>query len=220
MLAADTYEILTAQLTDAFKSRYPAGSTAQVCGLLFARPSSKFTASEILPHTKYFDYNMADHIDFFCVGYEAHPLDGELPSACEIVTRNVDSRWSFSEEKFVVFKEGMESGNKWHYSGGCDLLLLNARFDPKTEQAELDFETVIPIDLEEAVVDKAIKSVERFFELVVRFTKNLSTDNPTCTLSDRLAVELGKKDLVKVLWKVLPYGIGDITSKYMHFAIR
>jgi hypothetical protein len=220
MLAADTYESLTDQLTDAFKGRYPKGSTVQVCGLLFMRPSSKFAANELLPHIEYFDNNSADHIDFFCVGYESYPLKGDLPSECIIVAQNSDSRWSFSPSKFVLFKEGMESDNKWYYSGGCDLLLLNARFDPKKDRAELDFETVIPVDLEDAVTDKAIKSVERFFELVVRLTKNLSSDDPTYALSDYLAIEFGKKEVVNVLRKVLPYGLGDIASKCQHFAIR
>lgn len=220
MLPIDSYPLLVSDLTEAFQTRYPPESNVRVCGLLLARPSSKFVQGEILPHMEYFDRNSADHIDFFCIGYQPHPLTGDLPSDVLVVTSNVDTRWSFSVEQFVGFKAALEVGKKWSYSGGADLLLLNARYDRSVAEAELDFGTVIPMKLEDAIQDGAIKSVERLLESIVRLSKELTTDDPTFELSDRLALELGKRDIISVLSKILPYGIGELGKKYQHFATR
>ncbi len=220
MLATDTYESLIDKLTIAFKERYPKQSKSQVCGLLFARPTSSFVKKEILPNVEYFDRNSANHIDFFCIGYKSFLFEENFPPNCEIICQNMDSNWSFSIENFLIFKNGMESDNHWHYSGACDLLLLNAVFNSQEGTAELDFGTVIPIDLEIAIEEKAIRSVERLFESIVRLTKSLSGDNPTAALSNKLAVDLGKQDAVRVVSKLLPYGIGDVLGKYAHFATK
>jgi hypothetical protein len=222
MLAAESYESLIAQLSAAFVDRYKGRPRLFATGVLLFQPQSEFAKKEIIPYLHYLDTNSADYIDFFSVGFKAIPSSGAQPTGA--VGPTEDSWWTFYPEQFVKFKRALEADfscdrKSWHYSGGTDLLLFNAIFDEKTQQAELGFETVMAIDLELEKKDNAIDNVVKLLELIVRLAESQDSSNPIFKISDQLAMNLGKRQLWDIFYDVLPFKFGDKARKFEHFAV-
>jgi len=71
-------------------------------GILFARPESDTTLSQILPHLTYFHIESGDRFDFLCVGYFS-------ANASTPIVAHVDGKdWAFSDRAFVEVKDELE----------------------------------------------------------------------------------------------------------------
>ena len=223
MLAAESYENLIEQLSKAFIERYSRRPRVFATGLLLFQPQSDFSKREIVPHLEYLDANSANYIDFFCVGFKATPLVDEQPKAT--VAKSTDSWWTFYPAKFAEFKRGLEADfsydkKSWRYSGGTDFLLFNAIFDHQKSEVELGFETIMAVDLEAAKNAKAIDSVVKFLELVVRLAEVQDLNDPVYKMSDQLALHLGRKEICDVFFDLLPFKFGERAKKFEHFAVQ
>lgn len=221
MLPASSYEHLINQLGQAFCSRYENKPRLFATGILFFQPGSDFAKREVMPHIPYVDANSANYIDFFCAGFE--PIEEAAIRPVDQIAKNNDENWIFRPAKFTALKRALESDfsadkKSWRYSGGTDFLLFNAVFDYETQQAELAFETVMSVNLEEAKASGAISSVVSFFEEIVRLAERQDLNNPVFKISDQLGIKLGKKELWNVFYDVLPLRLGDKVKKFEHFA--
>ena len=212
------YKGCLACLTHAFIRQHKSAPAKHVrlVGLLFARPSSPLAKAEILPAVADWHYRSGDHIDFFFAGYHRHP---RLPGAIPIEIPGMEP-WGYSAEIFNGFRREIESKSKWQYSGACDLLLVNARFNRTTRMAEIDFRSMILCQLDQMKEDKAIPSVERFFENIFRFAESADDRDPAWGFSDKQGLSVAASALKRVVLSLLPKNLDADYRKAQHFAIR
>src|SRR5262245_40301582 len=95
----------------------------RLTGILFARPTSPLAKAEITPNLDDLHHRSGKHIQFLCAGYRVGG-DSQPGDQAE-----VNSNWVFSAERFNAFRAEMEEVTTWRYSGGVDLILINARYD-------------------------------------------------------------------------------------------
>ena len=194
----------------------PLVSPVRLVGIVFARPSSPLAKSEIIPALADWHHRSGDHIDFFFPGYHQHAL---LPGFIPVEIPGMGT-WGYSPEIFNNFRQEIESKTKWQYSGACDLLLTNARIDSSTQEAEIDFGSTIVCQIESMKEDKAIPSVERFFESIFRFAESAGNLDPTWGFSDEQGLSVAGSALKRVVLSLLPTNLDADYRKAQHFAIR
>ncbi len=68
--------------------------------------------------------------------------------------------------------------------------------------------------------DKAIPSVERFFESIFRFAESANDLDPTWGFSDKQGLSVVGSALKRVVLSILPRGLGADYRKTEHFVIR
>ena len=223
MLPASNYNSLVCQLGEAFRLRYSNNPTKFATGILLFRPEAPFSINHVLPNIEYLDRISEDYVDFFAVGYTAHPFSHPEPP--DAICKNTDSWWTFCHEDFITFQKALESDYSadriaWRYSGNCDLLMMNAIFDAETRAAELGFETVMTVDIETALEDGSFSS---FPNLIIEFTRFLETQDehdPVFALSDKIGAKLAKDSVWEMLLNMLPYKLGEPARKAAHFATK
>ena len=72
------------------------------------------------------------------------------------------TQWSFSNLKYVEFIDALEKHSRWEYSGESELLLI------EYSNGKLDYSNVLRFHLDAMLEDKAISSVNAFFEDIFR----------------------------------------------------
>jgi len=189
-------------------------------GLLFARPSSKLVADEILPGLGYFHHRSGNNVDFFCAGVsrytrgQAHPDEKQIPSP-----DGPGQSWFYSDIAFNEFRHELSAEADWEYSSDPELVLTNAEFDARTGRTILDFGTGIKLNLERAKVDGAIVSVANSFEKIFHFAETQPGDDPTWGLSDQQALGTGQNALWNLVIGFLPESIRKDTRRVRHFLV-
>lgn len=216
--ATDFAELLD-RITGRFMYKYeddPAGHVRMV-GVVFARPNSPLTKAEIVPQINDWHYRSGEHIDFIFAGYTAtHP---HIAGYIEVAIPGSEA-WFYSAERFDAFRKEFESRTTWKYGGSAELLLLNAHFHYPSQQARLDFSSMVCCQLDLMKTDQAIQSVERFFESVFRFAESADDTDPTWSFSDRQGLGIADSALKHVVLSLLPRGLDAEYKKAKHFAVR
>ncbi len=219
MQPAVDYEELISRLTERFRYRYDDDSLSRtrMVGIVFARPNSPLAKSEIIPQLNDWHFRSGDHIDFYFIGYTySHP---PVPGYTEVAIPGADP-WLYSAESFNALRKEVESRTSWQYGGGCELLLTNARFSPRSNTANFDFSSTICCQLDAMKSDQAIQSVERFFETVFRFAESANDEDPTWGFSDVQGIDVAGSALKRVVLGLLPKNLGAEYKKVEHFAVR
>jgi hypothetical protein len=152
MIGAWNYNEVCTELARRFRSPSYRGAAVRMTGLLFAHPGVCLARDEILPSLEHFFLRSGDDVDFFCAGYGRFWPPGFVPDERKVTEDKPP--WLFSVSLFNKFLREIEDIADWHYSGGADLLLMNARFDGT--EASLDFDTAVVCDLEQMIKDEAI----------------------------------------------------------------
>jgi hypothetical protein len=131
-----TAALAAEQYKDAISVRWKGGPT--VLAFLFAQPDSD--AMRMLDtRGKYFDMRSGDTWDLFFPGYYRSSRDQtfEINTGARPVTRTRErpspvgrsytADWYFSARDFDMLRRHVEesSGQRWQYSGGTDLVLIN-----------------------------------------------------------------------------------------------
>lgn len=95
-------------------------------------------AEELRRRRAYFDIRTGDSWDVFFPGYYQYGSMND-PNAIEL-----DEYWAFSPRAFDSFRRDLEreTNHRWHYSGGSDLVLLNAVVD-RSGAVTVDYDSVI-----------------------------------------------------------------------------
>jgi hypothetical protein len=170
-------------------------------------------------HIDYWHHRSDYYTDFFCPGYEADlPVGTDRTEVATVGGR----KWFFSNCAFVTFLEQLEAQTSWRYSGGCELLVTNARYDAAQDKASLDLSSAIAVDLEGAKQDKAFRDVTGLCEAIFEFAKKLNeaTDDPCWEFSDRQGLRIVKGSLKEFLLNYLPKWLKPEARKAFHFATR
>jgi hypothetical protein len=214
ILPPGSFESMCDQVAESFRrlarSRSDVRSTVRMVGLLFARPTTAFAASEIVPNLSYFHQRSGAYIDVFCAGFH---IGWDVSRLAER-----DLVASYSDSEFDRFRQDIERRSKWRYSGEADLLLLNARFDGT--EVQLDFASAVFVDLLRARRDNAIESVSTLFESIFRYAENHGGTDPTWGFSDSAAKQIGGSALKNLLISLLPQGLQQDARKAFHFAVH
>jgi len=215
MIPTVTYESVLETLGTAFRTRY-SRDDVNIAGILFARPASRFAQREVLPHIDYWHHRSSSSTDFFCPGYVVDSSGQSGP----VVASVGGDLWCFNNMHFAMFLEEFEAITRWRYSGGCEVIVTNARYDRDEERSWLDLSTAIAIDLEAAARDSAMRDVSGLCEAVFSFARNLneSDDDPCWTFSDLLGKRVVKGSLKELLLSYLPSSIRPEARKAFYFA--
>lgn len=172
-------------------------SGQKMVGLLFGRPQVELVKEQIIPNSSYWHYRSGETIDFFCIGFSSSPL----------------VEWD--PKKFTETLDRFEAETSWKYSGGTDLILLNARL--KGDSAVLDASTAIVITLEVAIANNVIIDVSQFFETLIRDAKRF---NSADAASNARGKELIWEGIKSLLISLLPEPLRDEAKKAFSYVVR
>lgn len=188
----------------------------RMLGLCFARPTSPLAKNEIFPQVPDWHYRSGSHIDFYFAGF----TDFEQEPNSVQVSMPGRGTWYYSPEVFNTFRKQLESRTNWNYSGGSDLILVNATYRIDIDEPELDFSGAIVCQLDTMKDAKSFPSVEQYFEAIFRFAEGASDHDPTWGFSDRQAVSAGSSALQRIALSLLPAGLNAELEKLKHFAVK
>src|SRR5258705_9951726 len=126
MIPAHSYTDICEVLTQAFiQHDQRRGEHVRLTGVLFARPTSQLTTTEILPNLPYFHIKSGKNFHLFCAGYGAYWPSAWVPDKKSDGSAG-DIPWEFSEHYFIdlvnqIKKEiSLRTKRRWRYSGGVD----------------------------------------------------------------------------------------------------
>ncbi len=128
-------------------------------GILLSRPTSN-AGRDIIDALPYYHHRSGRSINFYLPGYGAHRY-GAYPDEKDVAMIN-GTQWSFSNLKYVEFIDALEKHSRWEYSGESELLLI------EYSNGKLDYSNVLRFHLDAMLEDKAISSVNAFFEDIFR----------------------------------------------------
>jgi hypothetical protein len=211
------YESLMFRLKMRFRYEYANDRRrVRMLGLCFARPTSALAKNDIYPQVPDWHYRSGSHIDFYFAGF----TDFQREEGALQVSMPGRGTWYYSPDVFNTFRKQVEAKTRWKYSGGSDLILVNARYREDLEEPEIDFSGAIVCQLDAMKEAKAIPSVEQYFESVFRFAEESSDRDPTWGFSDRQGVAVGVSALQRVVLSLLPSGINAEVEKAKHFVVK
>ena len=223
--AVTAYEEVCADLHRAFLRQDAPEARVRLAGLLFARPTSPLAQKEIIPNLAYFHARSGEHVNFYCGGYWA----GDLPPDPGRV--RVGNGWMYSDASFDSFRQEVERRSAWRYSGGADLILLNATFRRRSflqralaageaTEVVLDFSSAIALQLETLRKDEVIPGVEQLFESIFRYAEAQDGRDPAWGFSQAVAGSHAGSFLLDLVLSLLPGKLGKSAKDLSHFAIR
>src|SRR5215813_5437070 len=216
MIPAWSLQQVRAQTYERFGEMRPV-SPVRLVGLLFARPKSKL-AKEIVSNLDYFHRRSANHVDFFCAGYGRYW--GPFGPEDTIEVSADEAPWLFSAEFFEDFRSELSKAcPRWRYSGGTELLLLDAKHDVNSRDIELAFSDAVVCDLDRMIADGAILSVERLFESIFAFSETYVGRAPAARFGDLQAVELAGSALKRFVLSLISGKVSEAYKKIENFAV-
>ena len=165
--------------------------------------------TEITPSLSYYHHRSGEHINFYCPGFEI----GWEPERLQ----PEENQFFYDPSDFERFRKEIERRSKWRYSGGTDLLLVNARFD-ETE-ANLDFSSAIAADLIKMKAVAAIDSIDSYIEKIIRSAETQDGSDPTWGFSDKLGVDSIFSGLKGLLIDALPKGLQKEGDRAFHYVV-
>jgi hypothetical protein len=197
MIPAFRLEEVTKTLINSFKQN-PTWNN-RLIGIIFCRPGSDLTNSQVIPNLDHFNHRSGKNIDFFFAGYskDLEILNQEIPDQI-IVRKGKQTNWLFSIENFNQFREEMERNTNWNYSGSIDLLLCNASKHQEMD-GFIDLNNIFYCDLEKMISNNIILSIERFFENIFQYADNPNEDNPVANFIVNQDINGIKKIIIKIL---------------------
>jgi hypothetical protein len=165
MIPLNSYEGLTWRLDRICQ----ASQRSCLVGILFADPAFELTKKEIIPFLHRFDVRSQSFTNFFFAGYVIQNEAPQYPDAFYVTDGPGGLQWQFSVEAFEKIRRDLESHTRWQYSGGVDLLLVDATRDRnKYSRMELCWDRSLPFDLSAARDSKRIPQLPQFFEPLFR----------------------------------------------------
>jgi len=223
MIPTFAFEELLSQVGEGFDRKYGDGGygCSRLVGLVFARPDSPFVKSELLPHLGYWHCRSANHMDFHFAGYHRGPARAGDPYwEVEVSIPGMPSEpWAYSHQSFDNFRSELEADSRWKYGGGAELVLLNVSRDHRG-WLDTDYSSVLSCKLDEMKSDKAITSVEGFFESIFRYAESASDSDPTWGFSDASGLKIAGSALKRLVLSLLPEKVAAHYQAAEHFAVR
>jgi len=216
----------------------------RLIALLFCRPELALMKTDIIPSLPYFDNRAGGKTAFYFAGFfeeTAYPesvmksLLAEKPYAISlgedgttIATSFRESRhicltvagpkgrfWVFSPHQFDRMRREIESKTTWHYSGGCDMILLNSR-----RGIGLDFSAALVLHLDQIDELTTTPTISQLFESIFQYAENQNDDNPTWGFSDSLGIKIVKRGLWDFIVGLLPVGARRAAKAARNVAVK
>jgi hypothetical protein len=198
-----------------------AGKQAGLVAIVFANAKKPFVQNEILPLVDYWNYRSGQSATFFFVGYLAKdPGDDGSESA-----PGPKPEESFRDRAFVEMIGYFEGNSEWKYRGDTPLILCRGFLrdvdtsDGPKPKAFFDLKSILEFELESALREDAIKSVESFFELLIEVAKETPGDNVQWKLSDKLGTGALGDAIIEALNDKLK-GVKRIVDAVRFFRIK
>jgi hypothetical protein len=197
MIPAFRLKEVTEELRHSFKVN-PSWNN-RLIGFVFCRPELALAKANIIPQLDYYHHRSGVNTDFFFAGYGKYQegLTQEIPDPIE-VTSGRKINWLFSLDGFNEFRIQLENNSKWSYSGSIDLLLCNASRQQE-DNGFIDFSNLFYCDLEKMITNRAIISVERFFESIFKYAESPAGTNPAADFVVNRDVESIKNIFGKII---------------------
>jgi hypothetical protein len=185
---------------------------------VFASAHHEFTRTHLLPHVEYWNCRSRALVDFFFLGYRGDA------SSDEHVTPNDREDKGFDEATFVRAIEKFEESG-WQYSGRPSIVIfesvLRQRNSDGHRRAFPNMVSYIEFEIQSAIEDRAIGSVEVFFEKIVRFAKTQAATGSHWRLSDLAAAHSIAKALGEMVFENLPIkGTKQALAPLKYFRVR
>ncbi len=174
---------------------------ARLVGLVFCRPEAPLAKQWIFPSLPYYHRRSGKNTAFYFGGYS--PGAPSVFNQTEVpVDGPVGKKWLYSARAFDEFRRAVQKKTKWEYSGGCDLILANVKFDGV--HAVLDFSSSVVLRLEHLQELPAAPDVSTLFEKIFQYAEQQHEDDPAWGFSDRMGIKLAKGALFTFLLSFLP----------------
>jgi hypothetical protein len=232
-LMPPTQQGFMAQLTKDLREQ-PNQSEEQVrmVGILFAPPEIQLSKSEIIPELTYFHLRSDNRFSLYCAGYTYEKNEA---TTGRVIVELDHRKWYFSVPRFEQTRQSVVANSTWKYSGGTDLILVNAGLQTLSQVIEddmdmprrasrtesyLDFSGAIAVTFEELLKQKAIASVSIFFESIFKFTDDFKGNDPTWGFSDSQGKKLVGSALKKFLLHLLPKPFRSPAEQAFNFAVK
>jgi hypothetical protein len=214
---------LEARLEQSFAQaalRAPRQPTMRLVGLLFAPVGAPLTTSAVIPRLDQYHWRSGAAMDLFCPGYAQADAPGAQADAtfATVLEKGPDGvAWHFSHRRFDEVRSYVEDLSGWRNSGEVDLLLVMGRKEPDQVALKLDWRSGIVIALDNAISDKAIRSVATFMEQLFRY----ADQHPVTPRVGGFVVATGGKvvaeSLLDILLGALPIDLRALWKKGRHF---
>lgn len=105
----------------------------------------------------------------------------------------------------------MEKYSKWRYSGESDLIFAEVK------NGRLSYERAMEFHLDNMLRDKAIISVNQFFEKIVRIGQEGRSMNQ---IGNKLGIDKGKQVVFDALLEKMPMHMGDVIKQEKYFCVK
>lgn len=225
MIPAVSYEEIEDHINYTFSSTAAEGKSVRMVGILFGRPGSPLAKAEVLPNLEYFDRRSGSNIDFYAAGFrQGFPglvVDDHVSrKSKDTEFFGPDHGWIFSATKFNELREDIQKRTSWKYSGGVDLVLLNARRNVETGKAAIELRSAVCLNLDQAKNDGLMLTVEMLFERIFQYAESQSGDDPTWGFSDTAGVRVAGTSLRRLLLRLLPKEAGKDIERIAHLAVK
>jgi hypothetical protein len=214
MMPLKDFDWVQRDLTERFEGgmlRKPASLIA----IVFIRPDSSLAKGEVLSSIDYFNERGTNTV-FYFAGYDDHASKEEQP----YVMGPGGDCWYFDAEVFNHVRQEVEGRTTWKYSGACDMILTNARYDliDASMQGHIDFHTAIVLKLDRLKEISTIQSVGELFEKIFQFAEaqNAGSSNPAWEFSNRAGVGLARSAFKSLILSFLPKALQDDAKGAFH----
>jgi hypothetical protein len=165
----------------------PSDKRARLIGIIFCRPNLPPMKDAIIPSLQYFHFRSGGNTAFYFGGFESDDEwtygmeERDLPAVGENTFAALPGpdgrRWYFIPRQFNLFRAEVERETQWKYSGGCDMILLNSRYD--SPHCHLDFSTSVLLRLDLLNDIPSMPSVNHLFEKIFQYAEAQDPNDPT-----------------------------------------
>ena len=189
--------------------------------LIFGRPSCRVFRDEFLPDRTYYHLRSSDNVELFYMGFDASSSVASAPKDLE----EVFDENRFSDFYFVSAVEDVERRTKWRYSGGTDLIFLNACFAPNKYRTDidgsdfipevyLDFSAVLALNLEKALDSKLIPSARALIETIMHCSRECPTTDVVLKVSNEVILKTAGRSLFTWFAGLLKLRTEDFSNSF------
>ncbi|MBN2589880.1 MAG: hypothetical protein JXA96_08450 [Sedimentisphaerales bacterium] len=198
------------------KKNLPPDSRRMMTGILFAHPDIELSKKEILPLLPRYHVRSDKWFHLFFPGYDMKNSGSSFPATpykC-VYKKNL----LFSEDYYNKTRRDLENISKWIYSGGVDLLLVDA-IQNHTDHP-LDLGHCIDIKLLVEREEGKLPHLSLFFERIFRYAEKHFPNSQTWNFSDSQIPNLVGSLAREALASCVPDNIASDVKRIEAYAVR
>jgi hypothetical protein len=228
-----TTSLLGIQFTEGFRfERGQSRRRSRLIALVFCRPELDLMKKEIIPSLSYYHFRAEGNTAFYFGGFEdsdewifglkeKQPVGVDDLEHFESFVGPQGRRWYFIPHHFNGFRKEVERQTKWRYSGGCDMILANSRFEPnRYPAASVDFTSSVVLRLDELEKIPSIPNTRALFEKIFQYAETQDTENPSWGFSESVGLSLAGSAFWSMLLTIVPASMRSVMNAARQFVIQ